>query len=103
VVAWDSGFWVGTDYWVQIANGPNPSAAAKMLEFYSRPATQAALVENLDYGVPTLAAYDLMPAQIKNGLPTSPDKAAWAAVYSDDFWVEHQAAATERFNAWAAK
>ena len=24
VIAWDAGFWVGTDYWVQIANGPNP-------------------------------------------------------------------------------
>ena len=47
VVAWTAGFWVGTDYWVQIANGPNPSAAAKMLEFYSRPATQAELVKNL--------------------------------------------------------
>ena len=31
------------------------------------------------------------------------DKAQWAAVYSDDFWVEQQAAATERFNAWAAQ
>ena len=103
VIAWDSGFWVGTDYWVQIAKGPNPTGAAKMLEFYSRPATQAALVENLSYGVPTVAAYDLMPAEIKAALPTSPDKAQWAAVYSDDFWVEHQAAATERFNAWAAQ
>src|SRR5688572_11981411 len=103
VIGWDSGFWVGTDYWVQIANGPNPGPAAKLLEFNSRPATQASLVETLSYGVPTLAAYDLMPAEIKNSLPTSPDKAAWAAVYSDDFWVERQAAATERFNAWAAQ
>ena len=53
--------------------------------------------------VPTAAAYDLMPADIKNALPTAPDKAQWAAVYSDDFWVERQAAATERFNAWAAQ
>jgi putative spermidine/putrescine transport system substrate-binding protein len=103
VIGWGSGFWVGTDYWVQIANGPNPEAAAKLLEFYSRPATQASVVETLSYGVPTLAAYDLMPAEIKNALPTSPDKAQWAAVYSDDFWVERQAAATERFNAWAAQ
>ena len=35
-IAWDSGFWVGTDYWVQIANGPNPDAAKKLLAFYSR-------------------------------------------------------------------
>ena len=27
VIGWDSGFWVGTDYWVQIANGPNPEPA----------------------------------------------------------------------------
>ena len=103
VIAWDAGFWVGTDYWVQIANGPNPSAAAKLMEFYSRPETQADLVKTLSYGVPTLAAYDKMPAETKGELPTSPDKAAWAAVYSDAFWVEHQAAATERFNAWASQ
>ena len=103
MIGWSSGFWVGTDYWVQIANGPNPGPAAKLLEFYSRPATQASLVETLSYGVPTVAAYDLMPAEIKDSLPTSPDKAQWAAVYSDDFWVEHQSAATERFNAWAAR
>ncbi len=54
--------------------------------------------------MPTLAAYDLMAPEIKAGLlPTSPDKAANAAVYSDEFWVEHQAKATERFNTWAAK
>jgi spermidine/putrescine-binding protein len=73
------------------------------MEFYSRPETQADLVKTLSYGVPTLAAYDKMPAETKGELPTSPDKAAWAAVYSDAFWVEHQAAATERFNAWASQ
>lgn len=103
VIAWDSGFWVGTDFWVQIAKGPNPSAAAKMLAFYSRPETQAELVKHLSYGVPTVAAYDLMAPEIKDALPTSPDKAANAAVYSDAFWVENQAAATERFNVWAAQ
>ena len=44
-----------------------------------------------------------MAPEIKAALPTSPDKAANAAVYSDEFWVENQAAATERFNTWAAK
>lgn len=103
VIGWDSGFWVGTDYWVQIANGPNPEVAKKLLAFYARPETQAELVKHLSYGVPTLAAYELMPQEIKDGLPTAPDKAAKAAVYSDAFWVEHQAAATERFNVWASK
>jgi hypothetical protein len=36
-------------------------------------------------------------------LPTSPDKTQWAMSYSDDFWVEHQAVANERFNAWASQ
>ena len=103
VIGWDSGFWVGTDYWVQIAKGPNPGPAAKLLAFYAKPETQAELVKHLSYGVPTVAAYDLMAPEIKAALPTSPDKAPYAAVYSDDFWVENQAAATERFNTWAAK
>ena len=103
VIGWDSGFWVGTDFWVRIANGPNPTAAQKMLEFYSKPETQAELVKYLTYGVPTLAAYDLMTPEIRDMLPTAPAKAAAAAVYSDEFWVENQAAAAERFNVWASK
>lgn len=103
VIGWDSGFWVGTDFWVKIANGPNPAAAQKLLAFYSKPETQAELVKHLSYGVPTLAAYDLMSPEIRAALPTSPDKAAMAAVYSDEFWVEAQAKATERFNTWAAQ
>jgi putative spermidine/putrescine transport system substrate-binding protein len=96
VIGWDSGFWVGTDYWVQIANGPNPGPAAKLLEFYSRPATQAALVETLSYGVPTLAAYDLMPAEIKNSLPTSPD--TWALLKRRALTVWLRAKPEEHWN-----
>lgn len=103
VIPWEAGFWVGTDYWVQIAGGPNPEAAKKFLAFYARPEVQAELTKHLDYGTPTLASYDLMADEIKARLPTSPDKQAYAAVYSDEFWVEHQAEATERFNAWAAQ
>lgn len=103
VIGWKSGFWVGTDYWVKIANGPNPGPAQKLLAYYAKPETQAELVKYLTYGVPTLAAYDLMPQETKNMLPTAPDKAVDASVYSDDYWVENQAKATERFNTWVAK
>jgi putative spermidine/putrescine transport system substrate-binding protein len=102
-IIWGAGFWVGTDYWVKIAGGPNPGPAQKMLEFYARPETQAELVKHLTYGVPTVKAYELMSAETRGMLPTSPDKAANAAVYSDAFWADKQAAATERFNTWAAK
>ncbi len=103
VIGWSSGFWVGTDYWVKIAKGPNPAAAQKLLAFYAKPETQAELVKHLTYGVPTLAAYDLMPQETRDALPTSPDKAEMASVYSDDFWVEVQSKATERFNTWASQ
>jgi putative spermidine/putrescine transport system substrate-binding protein len=103
VIAWDAGFWVGTDFWVKIANGPNPEAAQKYLAFYSRPAVQAELVKYLTYGVPTKQAYDLMSEEERNALPTAPDRAQWAMVYSDDFWLDRQAAAAERFSAWAAQ
>ena len=103
VIGWGSGFWVGTDYWVKIAKGPNPAAAQKLLAFYSKPETQAELVKHLTYGVPTLAAYDLMSPEVRDSLPTAPDKATLAAVYSDDFWVDQQAKATERFNTWVAQ
>ncbi len=102
-IAWPAGFWIGTDYWVRIAGGPNPGPAEKLLEFYSRPETQAELVEHLSYGVPAKAAYELMSDEVKADLPTTPERAEWAMVYSDDFWVDRQAALTERFNAWASR
>jgi putative spermidine/putrescine transport system substrate-binding protein len=102
-IVWEAGFWVGTDFWVKIANGPNPESAQKYLAFYSRPDVQATLVKYLTYGVPTKQAYDLMSDDERNALPTAPSRAQWAMVYSDDFWVERQAAASERFSAWAAQ
>jgi putative spermidine/putrescine transport system substrate-binding protein len=103
VIAWPAGFWVGTDYWVQIEGGPNSEPAAKLIEYYSRPATQAELVKYLSYGVPSKEAYALMADDVKAELPTTPERQAWAAAYSDEFWVERQAAMTERFNAWASQ
>jgi putative spermidine/putrescine transport system substrate-binding protein len=102
-IVWPAGFWVGTDYWVQIEGGPNPEPAAKLIEFYSRPQTQAELVKYLSYGVPSKEAYALMAEDVKAALPTTPERQAWASAYSDAFWVERQAALTERFNAWAGQ
>jgi putative spermidine/putrescine transport system substrate-binding protein len=100
-IAWPAGFWVGTDYWVRIAEGPNPEAARKYLEFYARPEVQAELVKHLTYGVPSKKAYELMAPEVRDALPTAPDRLAHASAYSDAFWVDRQAALTERFNAWA--
>lgn len=100
-IAWPAGFWVGTDYWVQIEGGPNPGPAARLLEFYARPAVQAELVKYLSYGVPSKEAYALMAEEVKAALPTTPERQRWATAYSDAFWVDRQAALTERFNAWA--
>lgn len=102
-IAWPAGFWVGTDYWVQIEGGPNPGPAAQLIEFYSRPETQAELVKYLSYGVPSKEAYALMSDEVKAELPTTPERGEWAMAYSDDFWVDRQAALTERFNAWASQ
>lgn len=102
-ICWDCGFWVGVDYWVQIAGSPNPDQATTMLAFYAKPETQAELVKHLSYGVPTLAAYDLMTPELRAELPTAPDKLPRAMVYSDDFWVENLPMAVERFNTWLAQ
>lgn len=102
-IVWPAGFWIGTDYWVQIEGGPNPGPAAKLIEFYGQPAVQAELVKYLSYGVPSKAAYALMADEVKAALPTTPERQPWASAYSDAFWVERQAALTERFNAWAGQ
>jgi putative spermidine/putrescine transport system substrate-binding protein len=102
VVAWEAGFFVGTDYWVQIAGGPNAEGAEKFLEFMVRPQVQANIVKYLSYGVPVKAAYDLMSEAERDALPTAPQRAQFVSVYSDAYWVEHQAALSERFNTWAS-
>lgn len=100
-IVWPAGFWVGTDYWVRIEGGPNPEAAKRYLESYARPEVQAELVKHLTYGVPSRKAYELMAPEVKEALPTAPERQAYATSYSDAFWADRQAALTERFNAWA--
>ena len=102
-IARPASLWIGTDCRVQIAGGPDPGPAEKLLELYSRPETRAGLVKHLSYGVPSKAAYDLMSDEVKAELPTTPERAEWAVVYSDDFRVNRQAALIGRFNAWASQ
>jgi spermidine/putrescine-binding protein len=85
IIAWSSGFWNGTDYWVRITKGTTRESAQKLLAFHARPTTQVELVKYLGYGLPTLAAYEVMPFMIKDSLPTPPDKTRQASDYSDNF------------------
>lgn len=101
-IAWEAGMFLGTDYWVMINGGPNPEGQKKFMEFAMRPEVQAEIVKYLTYGVPNKAAYDLMSEETKNALPTHPSRADYVSVYSDAYWVENQAALSERFNNWAA-
>ena len=57
----------------------------------------------LTYGVPTLAAYDLMPEETKAILPTAPANLKVGLASNTQFWVEHGEELEQRFNAWAAK
>ena len=48
-------------------------------------------------------AADLIPADWKANLPTSPEHLQYGAAYDNDFWTENKEALEERFKAWLAK
>lgn len=103
VIAWDAGFFYGTDMWAVVKGAPHAAEAEKFLDFFAKPENQAGFPKLYAYGVGHKKVADyLTPEQIKR-LPTSGDNLAHGAVYDTDFWAENKEALEQRFQAWLAQ
>ena len=99
-IAWDAGFFYGTDLWAVVSGAPNEEEALDLLKWFSEPEHQAGFSKLYAYGTGRKEAADFIPAEQLEHLPTSPEHAEFGAEYNTDFWVENKEALEARFKAW---
>lgn len=106
-VIWDGQVY---DYGVFVIpkGAPHPADAKKYLSFATDTQSLARLAGLLPFGparkssVPLVHLYKDGKTDIRPYMPTNPDNMKNALQQSYEFWVDHDAELTERFNAWLA-
>jgi len=91
------------DSWVILKGSPNIEAGLEFITFASQPENMAKLPQYVAYGLPRIAANDLVEAQYKAELPTEPANLEQAIAIDADYWTDNIEELTQRFNAWLAQ
>ncbi|KWV42274.1 ABC transporter substrate-binding protein [Rhizobium altiplani] len=83
-LSWDQSL-LQYDYWVVMKGSPNKDNAAKFLAYISRPEPQAAFAQAISYGPVNTKAFSLLPKEMLDILPGSPNLAK-KQVFQDYAW-----------------
>ncbi len=102
-IAWEAGYFYGTDMWAVVAGAPNEQAAIELVRWFSVPEHQAGFSKLYAYGTGRIEAADFIPEDWKQHLPTAPQYLPYSATYDTDFWVENKEVLEERFSAWLTR
>ena len=101
-IVWNQNLW-GVDNWSILAGTPNADACREFIKFASEPKRMASLVEYFPAGVTQPDAFKYIKPEIARNCPTYPDNIRNGVHINPKYWLDHQAAVTERFNAWILK
>lgn len=101
-IVWNQNLW-GVDNWSILAGTPNADACREFIKFASDPQRMAALVEHFPAGVTHPDAFKHIKADVARNCPTHPDNMRTGVQINAKYWLDNQAAVTERFNAWILK
>ncbi|MGB3503517.1 MAG: ABC transporter substrate-binding protein [Mesorhizobium sp.] len=102
-IAWQAGFFYGSDMWAVVKGAPHEGQALDLLKWFSIPDNQAGFSKLYAYGTGRREAAQLIPADWLANLPTAPQHLQYGMPYDDAFWTENKEALEERFKAWLAK
>lgn len=102
-IAWDAGFFYGTDMWTIVKGSPNADNARAFMEFFAVPENQAGFPRLYGYGTGDKRVYDLLTEKQRDRLPTSAAHLEKGAPYDSAFWTENQEALDQRFKAWLSQ
>lgn len=91
------------DSWVVLRGAANREAGMDFIAFASQAENQARLPEYVAYGLSSLAAAAMVPAELAPELPTTPENLVDAIPLDVDFWTDNGEALIARFNAWLAR
>ncbi len=89
-----------TDVWAAIKGAPNAENAQKFMAFTTLPVSQARLSMLIPYGFVNDASAELIPAEILENLPTSPQYADITFTREVQWWVDNTQAVLDRWNEW---
>jgi putative spermidine/putrescine transport system substrate-binding protein len=86
---WNQAAWLQS-FWVTPKGAPNRDAARKAQAYVARADTCAKFVDLYPgLGVPSAKAYSMMPKDVAESLPTSPQNAAIEVAISAEWWADN--------------
>lgn len=88
--------------WVCPKGGPNKDTAMKFIAHCVDPEVQAEFAKHIPYGPTVKAALDLLPADLRARMPTSPENSKTAIRIDDQYWLKEGGNVWDRFNTWIA-
>lgn len=101
-VVWPQSMYA-VDSWVILAGAENAEAGMDFIAFTQSPERLSRIPEFVAYGLPVIAAAEMVPDELAVDLPTHPANLEVAIPLDVDFWTDNSEELTERFNAWIAQ
>ena len=101
-ISWNQNLW-GVDNWSILAGTPNADACREFIKFASDPKRMAQQTEYYPAGVTQPEAFKYIKPEVAKNCPTYPDNIKNGVQINAKYWLQNQAAVTERFNSWILK
>lgn len=101
-IVWNQNLW-GVDNWSILAGTPNADACREFIKFASDPQRMASLTQFFPAGVTQPDAFKHIKPEVARNCPTHPDNIRNGVQIEAKYWLENQAAVTEKFNAWVLR
>jgi putative spermidine/putrescine transport system substrate-binding protein len=98
-IVWNQGLYE-LDVWAIPKGCPRLELAQKFVRFASDPVRQAVVSEGMAYGPANLDAFNSIPAERAERLPTYKPHLAQMQPMDDAWWAAHYSGLVDRFNAW---
>ncbi len=98
-IVWNQGLYE-LDVWAIPKGCPRLELAQRFVRFASDPVRQAVVSEGLAYGPANLDAFNSIPPERAERLPTYKPNLELMQPMNDAWWAEHYSALVDRFNAW---
>lgn len=98
-IEWNQGIY-SLEGWVIPKGAPMRDEAMKFIKFCANAKRQAQFVSSLSYGPTNPKAYDYIPKERAQYLPTAPQNFPKLTQSSTEWWGKNKEKAIERFNAW---
>ena len=101
-ISWNQNLW-GVDNLSILAGTPNADACLEFIKFASDPKRMAQQTEYYPAGVTQPEAFKYIKPEVAKNCPTYPDNIKNGVQINAKYWLQNQAAVTERFNSWILK